>query len=92
MSPEAKLAQYAERIHLQDEDVDYLLSLVQEARGLGSVAGSAAEREACEKICLEIARRHPHELWARGLLLHVAEKIHARGASCLTPTVTPQRD
>jgi len=43
MSPEAKLAQHAERIHLRDEDVDYLLSLLQEARGLGS----AAECEAC---------------------------------------------
>jgi len=59
MSPEAKLAQYAERIHLQDEDVDYLLSVVQEARGLGSLAGSAAEREACARIAEDYASPAP---------------------------------
>lgn len=50
MTPEAKLAAFAEHIHLQEEDVNYLISLLQEARGLGSIAGSAAEREACAKI------------------------------------------
>ena len=39
----------------------------------------AAEREACMKLCLEIGRRFPHEPWVGGLLLEVAEEIHARG-------------
>lgn len=50
MTPEAKLADFARRVHLQDDDVDYLLSLLQEAHGLGLLAGAAAEREACAKI------------------------------------------
>ena len=54
MTPEAKLADFAHRIHLQDDDVDYLLSLLQEARGLGSLAGAAAEREACVQVARDI--------------------------------------
>lgn len=34
-TPEEKLLDFANRIHLQDSDVDYLLSLLLEARGLG---------------------------------------------------------
>ena len=45
MSPEAKLAEYARRISLMDEDVDYLISLLQEARSLGSIAAAKVERE-----------------------------------------------
>jgi len=79
MSPEAKLAQYAERIHLQDEDVDYLLSLVQQARGLGSLAGAAAEREACAMLAESfiVESEHLVQLTAR----EIATAIRARGAS-----------
>jgi len=77
MSPEAKLAQYAERIHLQDEDVDYLLALVQEARGLGSVAGAAREREKCADWIEEAAREWREE--AQIVAAEVAEDL----ARCL---------
>lgn len=46
-SPEALLAHYAERVHFQDEDVDYILSLIQMARGLGSEAGANDAKERC---------------------------------------------
>lgn len=49
--PEALLADFARRIHLQDGDVNYLLSLLQSARSLGSEAGAADERSACAVLC-----------------------------------------
>ena len=52
-SPEAKLVNFVRRLHLQDKDVDYLISLLQEARGLGSLAGAAAERKACAALAEE---------------------------------------
>jgi len=44
MSPEEKLTLYVQRINLLDEDLDYLLSLLEEARSLGPLAGAAVER------------------------------------------------
>jgi hypothetical protein len=38
-TPEALLADFARRIHLQDGDVNYLLSLLQSARGPGPGVG-----------------------------------------------------
>ena len=49
MSPEALLASYARRVNLLEEDVDYIMSLMQMARGLGSNAGAEAESVLYEK-------------------------------------------
>ena len=50
LSPEAALAQFADRISLQENDIDYLLTLLQEARGLGRAAGQQAERDRCADL------------------------------------------
>ena len=71
MSPESKLADYAKHIHLQDEDVEYILSLLQESRGLGSLAGAEAEREACARLVESAADAHD--------LHEIARRIRRRG-------------
>lgn len=78
MTPEAKLADFARRVHLQDDDVDYLLSLLQEARGLGLLAGAAAEREACAYLVQDFKTDSPPGTichWGEGL----ARIIRKRG-------------
>ncbi len=75
--PEAKLARYAERFNLLDEDVDYLLTLMQEARGLGSLAGAAAEREACA-LAVRSLRSNAGAQWLSALG-EAEDAIRARG-------------
>ena len=50
MAPEAKLVEYARRIHLTDKDVDYILSLFREARASSAIASAEHEREACARL------------------------------------------
>ena len=73
MSPESKLADYAKRVHFQDEDVEYILSLFQEVRGLGSLAGVDAEREAIAQLVESAADAHD--------LHEIARRIRARRES-----------
>ena len=70
MSPEAKLADYARHVHFQDEDVEYILSLLQESRGLGSLAGAEVEREACARLVESATDAHD--------LHDIARRIRAR--------------
>lgn len=73
MTPEELLRLYAERVHLQDEDVEYILSLF----------GRVAERE--KEACAKVAESLPDATrWVRApAYTHgeaIAAAIRARGA------------
>ena len=85
MAPEAKLVEYARHIHLHDEDVDYILSLFQEARAASAIAGAEHEREECARLAAtaRTISKHlvgPHVGWdADEIDAGIAAAIRARG-------------
>lgn len=80
MSPEAQFVDFARRIHLSAQDLDFIMGLLQQARGLGSVAGAEAEREACVKIA-DQESSHYYDGTSSGWVASkdIATAIRARG-------------
>lgn len=67
MTLEEKLRLYADRVHLQPEDVDYLLGVTRES--------VAAERARCAQVAIDARSRWPENPHVRAVLRSLACEI-----------------